>query len=48
LLVSGEFGKGRSVVWTSDIGPHWLSPAFCASEVYRKLWIQMLSWMTRS
>ena len=48
LLVSGDFGKGRTVVWTSDIGPHWLSPAFCAWDGYRKLWIQMLSWITRS
>jgi uncharacterized membrane protein len=48
LLVAGEFGKGRSVAWTSDIGPHWLSPAFCAWEGYRRLWVQMLTWMTRS
>jgi uncharacterized membrane protein len=47
LLVSGSFGKGRAVAWTSDIGPHWLSPAFCAWEGYRKLWIQMLQWITK-
>jgi uncharacterized membrane protein len=45
LLVAGEYGKGRSVAWTSDIGPHWLSPEFCAWEGYRRLWIQMLTWM---
>ncbi len=47
LLVAGEFGKGRSVAWTSDIGPHWLSPAFCAWQGYKTLWVQMLSWLTR-
>jgi uncharacterized membrane protein len=46
LLVAGEFGKGRAAAWTSDIGPHWLSPAFCAWPGYRSLWIQMLSWLT--
>ncbi len=48
LLVAGEAGLGRTVAWTSDIGPHWLSPQFCAWEGYRTLWIQMLSWLTRS
>ena len=45
LLVAGTYGKGRSVAWTSDIGPHWLSPEFCSWEGYRRLWIQMLTWM---
>ena len=47
LLVAGTFGKGRSVAWTSDIGPHWLSPEFCAWDGYRRLWLQMLGWMTQ-
>jgi uncharacterized membrane protein len=47
LLVAGTFGKGRTVAWTSDIGPHWLSPEFCAWQGYRRLWLQMLDWMTR-
>jgi uncharacterized membrane protein len=46
LLVAGRFGRGRTVAWTSDIGPHWLSPAFCAWQGYRRLWLQMLDWMT--
>jgi len=46
LLVAGNYKNGRTVAWTSDIGPHWLSQAFCASAVYRQLWIQMLTWMT--
>lgn len=46
LLAAGTFGKGRAVAWTSDIGPHWLSPEFCAWAGYRRLWLQMLDWMT--
>jgi uncharacterized membrane protein len=46
LLAAGTFGKGRAVAWTSDIGPHWLSPEFCAWSGYRRLWLQMLDWMT--
>ncbi|MDF8358509.1 glutamine amidotransferase [Ensifer adhaerens] len=46
LLVLGGFGKGRTVAWTSDIGPHWLSPAFCEWEGYGRLWKNILGWMT--
>ena len=47
LLVAGEYGQGRAVAWTSDIGPHWLSAEFCSWDGYRRLWLQMLSWMVR-
>ena len=47
ILVTGEFGQGRSVAWTSDIGPHWLSPAFCEWQGYSRLWINVLGWLTR-
>jgi uncharacterized membrane protein len=46
LLVAGAYGKGRTVAWTSDIGPHWLSPEFCSWPGYSQLWRQMLAWMT--
>jgi len=45
LLVTGQFGAGRSAVWTSDIGPHWLSPDFCAWEGYGRLWKNILGWL---
>lgn len=44
LLVTGTYGKGRTVAWTSDIGPHWLPPTFVAWENYRLLWTRMLAW----
>jgi uncharacterized membrane protein len=48
LLVLGGFGKGRTAAWTSDIGPHWLSPAFCEWEGYGRLWKNILGWMTEA
>lgn len=46
LLVTGSFGKGRSAVWTSDVGPHWLPPQFIAWPGYKSLFEQMLDWAT--
>ncbi|KAA0683868.1 cytoplasmic protein [Neorhizobium sp. P12A] len=48
LLVLGKHGEGRTVAWTSDIGPHWLSPAFCEWEGYGRLWKNILGWMTET
>ncbi len=45
LLVLGGYGKGRTAAWTSDIGPHWLSPAFCAWDGYGRLWKNILGWL---
>ena len=47
LLVVGEYGKGRSAAWTSDIGPHWLSQDFCDWPGYKQLWTNVLSWLTK-
>lgn len=47
LLVAGRHGKGRTLVWTSDIGPHWLPAAFSDWHGYRKLWLQALAWLTQ-
>jgi uncharacterized membrane protein len=46
LLVTASYGKGRTLAWTSDIGPHWLSPDFCAWPGYARLWSQALAWAT--
>jgi uncharacterized membrane protein len=45
LLVAGKAGKGRSLAWTSDIGPHWLPPDFAAWEGYGRLWKQAIGWL---
>jgi uncharacterized membrane protein len=46
LLVLGRHGRGRAAAWTSDIGPHWLSPEFCAWDGYGRLWRNLLAWLT--
>jgi uncharacterized membrane protein len=48
LLVTGSFGKGRTLAWTSDVGPHWSPIAFGAWEGFPRLWRNMLGWLTRS
>ena len=45
LLVAGAFGKGRTLAWTSDIGPHWLPPEFANWPGYERLWRQSLEWL---
>jgi uncharacterized membrane protein len=45
LLVAGTHGKGRTMAWTSDIGPHWLPETFCNWPGYGRLWRQMFSWL---
>ncbi len=46
LLVTGGHGAGRTLAWTSDIGPHWLPNAFVEWPGYRRLWRQALGWLT--
>jgi uncharacterized membrane protein len=46
LLVTGHYGAGRSIAWTSDIGPHWVPDAFATWDGFGKLWINALSWLT--
>jgi uncharacterized membrane protein len=48
LLAVGSYGKGRSFAWTSDIGPHWLPPAFSEWSGFSRLWINLLDWITAS
>ncbi len=44
LLVVGDYGEGRAVAWTSDIGPHWCPSEFAEWEGYTELWRRMVSW----
>jgi uncharacterized membrane protein len=45
LLVAGTHGRGRTIAWTSDIGPHWLPAAFSAWPGYARLWRNVLGWL---
>lgn len=46
LLVTGRHGKGRTLAWTSDIGPHWLPESFVKWPGYATLWRNALAWVT--
>ncbi len=46
VLAVGEHGAGRTMVWTSDIGPHWLPSATFEWPHFTRLWGQALGWLT--
>lgn len=46
LLATREVGQGRTLVWASDIGPHWCPEPFVTWDGYGKLWLQALEWLT--
>jgi uncharacterized membrane protein len=45
LLAVGAYGKGRTLAWTSDIGPHWLPQPFVDWPGYGRLWRQAFTWL---
>lgn len=48
LLATREYGKGRSAAWMSDIGPHWISEQFLQSQVYQRLMVNIIHWLSKS
>lgn len=44
LIVAGTYGKGRSVAFTSDCGPHWAPLPFVEWTGYARLWPQIVNW----
>jgi uncharacterized membrane protein len=44
LLVIGEYGKGRCVAYTTDIGPHWCPREFAEWKGFELLWKNMIQW----
>lgn len=45
LVATREVGEGRSLVWTSDIGPHWCPEDFLAWDGFAPLVGGMLRWL---
>ena len=45
LIVAGTHGKGRSVAFTSDCGPHWAPPPFVDWAGNAPLWNGSASWV---
>lgn len=45
LVAVGEYGEGRSAVFTSDMAPHWAPPSFLAWPQYGSMWASLLRWV---
>jgi uncharacterized membrane protein len=45
LIVAWEYGRGRSVAFASDCGPHWAPPGFVEWDGYARLWGQLARWV---
>ncbi len=46
LLCVRDYGRGRTLAWTTDIGPHWLSRAFMDWDGYDTLVCRMVRWIS--
>jgi uncharacterized membrane protein len=45
LIATAEVGDGRSLVWTSDIGPHWCPTPFLRWEGFDPVMAAMVTWL---
>jgi uncharacterized membrane protein len=45
LVATAEVGSGRSLVWTSDIGPHWCPDEFLAWDGFSAVVGGMIGWL---
>ena len=45
LIATMEPGEGRSLVWTTDIGPHWCPTAFLSWDGFAPVVGAMLRWL---
>ncbi|MDC7246575.1 MAG: glutamine amidotransferase [Sphaerochaetaceae bacterium] len=47
LLALRDYGKGRSLAWTSDIGPHWCPHEFASSPAFKRLWQRSVRYLAK-
>jgi uncharacterized membrane protein len=47
LIATAEVGHGRSLVWTSDIGPHWCPDEFASWDGFDGLMAGMVEWLRK-
>lgn len=45
LLAVRHAGRGRTLAWASDIGPHWCPESFVQWPGYARLWSQAIEWL---
>jgi uncharacterized membrane protein len=48
LIATAEYGAGRSLVWTSDIGPHWCPTEFSQWPGFDGLMASMVRWLQKA
>lgn len=47
LLATQEVGSGRSLAWTTDIGPHWCPQTFLDWDGFSPLVAGMITWLAQ-
>lgn len=47
FIAVGEYGKGRSAVFTTDCAPHWAPREFCSWEGYDRLFAGLAAWLMK-
>jgi len=47
LIAVSECGKGRTMIWASDIGPHWCPKTFAEWPGYTAIWQQAVRWLAK-
>ena len=46
FIALGNYGKGKSAVFTTDCAPHWAPPQFCEWKNYNQLFLNLAKWLT--
>jgi uncharacterized membrane protein len=46
FVVVGEHGRGRTLAYTGDVGPHWGPRELVTSEAYMQFWAQAIEWLS--
>jgi uncharacterized membrane protein len=47
LLAVQNYEAGRTLIWASDIGPHWCPEPFATWAGYGQLWLQAVEWLAK-
>ncbi len=48
FMAAGNYGKGRTFAFASDVAPHWGSPEFVAWESYGTLFNNIARWLAKA
>jgi uncharacterized membrane protein len=45
FIAARAYGQGRTLIWSSDIGPHWCPEPFVTWEYFAPLWGNIIHWL---